>query len=391
MSKPAIVIIAYNRERSLKRLLDSVAAADYPDEEITLVISVDRAKDGSGEATRKLAEDFSWEHGKKQLILHEENLGLKKHVLSCGDLSREYGSVILLEDDLYVSPAFYLFAKEALAFAGQDDRIGGISLYNHLLNVHVREPFAAIHTPYDNWYFQFASSWGQAFTDTQWKGFKTWLKTHDNTELAAEDVPGNVSSWSDRSWLKYYIKYLIETDRFFLYPSVSYTTNFGDEGTHASEAVNDLQVPLSGRREKDHPFFFAKPDETGSIYDAFFENILLKRVMAKELKEITGEDVAEKDVTIDLYGYRADGAGTRYLLSSCALPKKILKSYARQLRPLDENIFADLKGKDFFLYDLKSAGQKPRVEKARRILYDHRALRAGQLLTVALYRLKKKF
>ena len=43
MIRPAIVIIAYNREQALKRLLHSVKEADYPDGDVTLIISVDRS------------------------------------------------------------------------------------------------------------------------------------------------------------------------------------------------------------------------------------------------------------------------------------------------------------------------------------------------------------
>ncbi len=389
MKKPAVVIIAYNREDSLKRLLASVNAADYPNEDITLVISVDGSKGASGEGVKKAAQAFAWKHGNKRLLFHDENLGLKKHVLSCGDLSSEYGSVILLEDDLYVSAAYYEFAMQALSFTQDDDRIGGISLYDHRLNVHVREPFEAVSESYDNWYFQLASSWGQAFSQEQWQGFRTWLAKNDGKDLADIDMPLNISGWSDRSWLKFCIKYLIETDRYFLYPSVSYTTNFSEEGTHAKEAVTDLQVPLSGKRNG-RPFIFAGLSESRSIYDAFFENRALKRIIAQRIEETTGEEAAAEDVTIDLYGYRKDYVQTRYLLSSCALPYRYLTGYARQLRPHDENIFLKLSGDAFFLYDRNTKAERPKVNRAKRILYNYRALRVREMISVALYRLKQR-
>ncbi len=389
MIRPAIVIIAYNRERPLRRLLHSVAAADYPGNDITLIISVDKANDGSGDPVKKAAEEFEWTHGEKRLIFREENMGLKKHVLSCGDLSAEYGAIIMLEDDLYVSPAFYAYAMQALEYVEKDDRIGGISLYDHKLNVHVREPFEAIHTPYDNWYLQIASSWGQIFSKEQWEQFRAWLAKNDNTDLHAVNMPQNISGWSDKSWLKYCIKYLIDTDRYFFYPSVSYTTNFSDEGEHAKEAVNDLQVPLSDRRGE-KPFSFNGLKESRSIYDAFFENVALKKVVAEKIAELTGQEVGAKDVTIDLYGYRMENVETRYLLSSKPLAHRSLKGYARQLRPHDENIFLDLEGADFFLYDLDTKADSPKVRKISRLLYNYKALKAGHLLSIALYRLKQK-
>ncbi|MBO4902893.1 MAG: hypothetical protein J5518_08890 [Lachnospiraceae bacterium] len=382
MIRPAIVIIGYNRANAVKRLLSSIREATYPEGEIPLVISVDKAEDGSSEKVVAAAREFVWEHGEKRVIEREKNMGLKQHVLSCGDLCGEYGSIIMLEDDLYVSPAFYLFAAEALAFTEGDERIGGISLYEHRMNVHVREPFEAVHDPYDNWYFQFASSWGQAFLAGQWQGFREWLLTHDNTDLSDLTVPANVSSWSDKSWLKYYIKYLIETDRYFLYPRISYTTNFSDAGEHARAAVNDLQVPLSGRRTEQMPFTFAKLQDTRSVYDAFFENAVLKKTVGERYCDAN-------DLTIDLYGYR-DRFDTRYVLSSKALPYRQVKGFARTLRPIDENVFLDVEGHELFLYDRDTESDKPAMCHAERLLYNYRAIRVKDMISVILYRLRQR-
>ena len=170
MNKPAIVTIAYNRPDSLGRLLSSLGNAKYPEgSEVTLVISID--KSDTDEVVR-LAKEYEWPFGEKVVIARKERMGLKNHVLACGDLTDTYGSIIVLEDDLYVSPSFYEYAVKALDFTEGDERIGGVSLYNHLFNVHARRSFMAIDDGYDNWYFQFASSWGQAYTKSQWDGFK---------------------------------------------------------------------------------------------------------------------------------------------------------------------------------------------------------------------------
>lgn len=391
---PAIVVIAYNRINSLKRLLSSLENADYPEGvKIPLVISIDRQSDDGNQNVFELAKEFEWTFGDKEVIYHKENLGLKEHVLSCGDLSSKYGSVILLEDDLFVSPAFYSFATEALRFSDGNDRIGGVSLYNHRLNVHVREPFMAIHEPYDNWYFQFAQSWGQAVSSYQWEGFRKWLADNNDKDISSVDVPVNVSTWSEKSWLKYHIKYLIETDKYFLYPSISYTTNFSDEGTHAVEVVNDLQVQMSGKR-KNVPFNFALPDETRSVYDAFFENVKLKDEL---LELIYGMDADSEDtgaetdnICIDLYGYKPFGENIRYALSSKALPYKRIIGFSRNLRPIDENVFLKINGNDFFLYDLKKSAEPPKINVIGKILYNYRAINAKTIIKILKYRIRQK-
>ena len=386
----AIVVIAYNRIESLKRLLSSLENADYPEGvEVPLVISIDRQADDKNKDVYELAKDFEWHFGDKEVIYHEKNLGLKAHVLSCGDLSLRFGSVILLEDDLYVSPAFYSYAVNAIDFASDKERIGGISLYNHRLNVHVREPFSAVHDPYDNWYFQFASSWGQAVSDKQWKGFKEWLSENDGKDIADENVPLNVSTWSEKSWLKYHIKYLIETDKYFLYPSISYTTNFSDEGTHAKEMVNDLQVPMSGRRG-DLLFNFSDISESRSVYDAFFENVVLKKEIREFIKDTEDVELEDDEICIDLYGYKTIPDKVKYALSGKALPKRRVVGFARRLRPIDENVFLKMNGNDFYLYDMNKAAEPPKISMIGKILYNYRAINAKSIIKILKYRIRQK-
>ena len=99
MHHPAIVVVTYNRPDSLMRLLGSLTKARYP-VGVPLIISIDGG-DNREKQVVKIAEEFPWPHGKKEVICHEKNLGLRKHILSCGDLTERYDSVIVLEDDTH--------------------------------------------------------------------------------------------------------------------------------------------------------------------------------------------------------------------------------------------------------------------------------------------------
>jgi glycosyltransferase involved in cell wall biosynthesis len=380
MNSTAIIVIAYNRPQSLRRLLDSLTNAYYPDGvNVPLVISVDKSDSSDVE---EIARDYVWEHGDKSVRTYEKNLGLRQHVLLCGDLTSEYGGIIMLEDDLYVSPSFYMYTTAAFSRTGMDPGVGGISLYSHRLNVHVREPFEAVEDGYDNYYMQLASSWGQAFLPEQWAGFRSWYEEHGNDDIAAANVPVNISSWSEKSWLKYYIKYLIDTDKYFLYPRVSFTTNFGDEGTHADSSVNDLQVPLAGIRKYGQiDFHFSNLDESGAVYDAYFENMRLEDRLPASVR---GE------VSIDMYGYRQEEGYKRYILSGKAYPCRILESFGRRLRPIDANVIYKIEGKDFFLYDTDKPGTAPKTDDVGRYLYNFRALKAKEMTEILKYRIRSR-
>lgn len=381
MDKTAIVVIAYNRPQSLLRLLDSLTNAYYPDGvDVPLIISVDKSDSAE---TENVANDYVWEHGEKSVRLHETNLGLKEHVLECGDISREYDGIIMLEDDLYVSPSFYMYSLAALNRVRLDKKVGGISLYNHRLNVHAREPFEAIDDGYDNYYLQFASSWGQAFSTEQWDAFREWYMIHKDDEIAGDNVPVNVSSWSEKSWLKYYIRYLIDTDRYFIYPRISFSTNFGDEGMHASSGVNDLQVPIAGMRKYGQiDFHFSDTEESGARYDAYFENMCLDGRLPES---------AKGDTSVDMYGIKQSGGYKRYVLTCKSLPYRVMQTYGRSLRPIDANVLYKIEGRDFFLYDTGKPGKAPEVNVVDKYLYNYRALKAKEMLAVLKFRIKSKF
>ncbi|MCR5686511.1 MAG: glycosyltransferase family 2 protein [Lachnospiraceae bacterium] len=413
MQRPAIVTIAYNRTGPLKRLLASIEAASYPDgAEPTLIISIDNS--GSDE-TAEAAEEFKYTHGEKVIIKREQRMGLRNHVLACSSLSEKYGSIIVLEDDLFVAPCFYEYACRALEQVENDDRIGGVSLYNHLFNVHTRESFCAIDDGYDNWYFQIASSWGQAYTAAQWKSFMAWYELNRDRDLASLQVPANVSGWSEKSWLKYYITYLIETGRFFLYPRVSLTTNFGDVGTHACTSDSDLQVPLQGRARCG----FSALDESEAVYDAFFEPLGYMsgdQPVLGRLPEGTSEGASEgtseraesagghgtdsgSGLIVDLYGYKPldalikekAGADRIPVLTSAWLPYSLIRSYGRQMRPLPANIIHNVEGNELYLYDAAKPAEPPaEVPEALRYLYEYRGISAKRMLKIIKYRIMEK-
>lgn len=330
-----IVVIAYNRPKSLLRLLTSLSKANYDSEEVELIISIDK---GNNQEVLDIANEFIWKYGTKNIFYQQENLGLRKHVIKCASLASKYGSIILLEDDLYVSPSFYKYTRQALEFSKNKDYIGGISLYNHQSNVLCAEPFTAINDGFDNYYFQFASSWGQAWTKKQWEEFKKWYDENSNINLESDDFPSYIANWPSSSWLKYFMKYLVYSGKFFLYPRVSLTTNFGDKGTHMGGGNSNYQVPLE--ESKNHEYYFSTLEESNSVYDIFYEN----------LKLVSFLGVPSNQICIDLYGNKIK-RNERYYLTRKTLNFKIISNFGRNLRPHDANIFEDINGSDFSLYD----------------------------------------
>lgn len=351
MADIPIVVVAYNRLESLKRILASLSRGEYPREPVELIISIDR---GDNQEVLQYAEAFPWPHGEKRVIYRPENLGLKRHILTCGDLTQDHDGIILLEDDLVVSPDFYRYAQECCTFVQGQDRIAGVALYNHRLSQLTEKVFEPLEDGFDNWYFRYACSWGQMWTKEQWALFKAWLMAHSDYDFAASaKIPEHIKDWGKHSWLKYHIAFCIETDRFFLYPRVARTTCFSDAGVNFSESENTFQVPLmaAGRTGA---LRLSHLEESKAVYDQWMENLFLSRFLGK-------------DACIDLYGAKTDFEGKNYLLTTSGVEGgKVICSFGREMRPQEWNVLGEVPGDVIRLYQLSPNAKKlPRTRSSR--------------------------
>ena len=351
MADIPIVVVAYNRLESLKRILASLSRGEYPREPVELIISIDR---GDNQEVLQYADAFPWPHGEKRVIYRPENLGLKRHILTCGDLTQEHDGIILLEDDLVVSPDFYRYAQECCTFVQGQDRIAGVALYNHRLSQLTEKVFEPLEDGFDNWYFRYACSWGQMWTKEQWALFKAWLMAHSDYDFAASaKIPEHIKDWGKHSWLKYHIAFCIETDRFFLYPRVARTTCFSDAGVNFSESENTFQVPLmaAGRTGA---LRLSHLEESKAVYDQWMENLFLSRFLGK-------------DACIDLYGAKTDFEGKNYLLTTSGVEGgEVICSFGREMRPQEWNVLGEVPGDVIRLYQLSPNAKKlPRTRSSR--------------------------
>jgi len=157
---PAIFIPAFSRPHALDRLLQSLETAKYPDEQVELVISLDGQFHPDVEV---VAERFKlvFSHGNVTIIKRTDNIGLRNHILWCGDQTEKYGAIIVLEDDLIVSKLFYMYATAAVRYFCDDERIAGISLYSQRFNENANLPFEPLNVMRENYFMQIASSSGQ--------------------------------------------------------------------------------------------------------------------------------------------------------------------------------------------------------------------------------------
>lgn len=353
---PAIIIIAYNRPNALKRLLHSISKAIYTNIDIPLCVCIDYIDTKENRTVAQIADDFEWKYGKKEIIKQQSNLGLKAHVLKSCNLVHQYDSIIVLEDDLYVSPYFYEYAVSALSFYQEETSIAGISLYDYHTIEHNFFPFIPLLDNSDVYFLQFASSWGQAFSKKQWVDFTDWFS--DNSVINPEiHLPDYVLGWPESSWKKHFIHYLFRNHKYFVYPRGSYTTNFNDQGINNQNYNPFFQVPMQIHDKKVN---LVKIENSKSIYDAFFEiNPVIIKHYNSSLKDYNFE--------MDLHGLKKlEKISAKFLITS-KMGKSPLYTYGLQLKPIELNITQALVGNYFRLEEKKTLINNSKISYQQQI------------------------
>ena len=354
--KYGIVVIGYNRCSTIRRLLDKLNEAEYFGDEVLLIISIDKS---DVKEVYTLANEFEWKHGDCVKRFHEEKMGLRNHVLKCGGYMEEYDldAIAVFEDDIYPSPAFYNYMKQAVEQYQNSNLVAGISLYTHLWNADAELPFQPDYNGKDAYFLRYAPSWGQIWMRKQWNAFISWYETYQGTLTPEMGIPENACKWPESSWLKYHITYCIANKKYFVYPYEALATCFNEVGTHTEKPCNIFQVPIVQKgREK---YSFPEEDNIQLSYDAFYE----REQVSKWLK------IPSEDICIDLYGRKAATNNKRYLLTTKRYPYKIVKSYGMQMRPHEVNILENIPGTDIILYDLQERDKLVKTEIDAMVYY----------------------
>lgn len=370
----SIVVAGYNRPDSIHQLIDSLLKADYCGDSVDLFISLDK---GTKEIELlEYSKKITWTHGEKIIRTFPKRQGLKAHIIQCGDLTEKYDAVIVLEDDLIVAPHFYSYVKQAINKYEGNDRIAGISLYKHQMHPGVKHAFEPSNNGYDVFMMQYAMSWGQCWTKRMWNGFRTWFNENKESDLKVGDaIPEYIASWKRQSWLKYYMQYIVETDKFFVYPYFSLASNSTDAGEHNSIPNNDFQVSL-----QEGDLEYRMPNIAEAVkYDIFFERMGIED---KIFAEYEGRKI------LDLYGNRNSLQGAKYVISTRALPYKVVKQFQLKYRPIEVNCLMPKEGIGIYMYDTEIPSKPPKENIDIFTRYDVRSVSWKRILHLGVSSLK---
>jgi hypothetical protein len=337
--KIGIAVIAFNKINPLKRLLSSLANVDlHGNVNIDLCFCIDG---GGASEIATIANDYMWQGAEKRIFIKSSNIGLKKNVYETMKLGLEYDALIILEDDLYVSTQLIKYVENILTRYKDLNNIAGFSLYAAAFNETAYCNFKPINDGSDVFFMKVPSSWGQLYTKQQIKDYFVWLDELDNLDLMK--LPENVARWSVKSWKKEFFAYLIQANKYLIYPRSSITTNYADAGEH-HKGSDIYQVPLCQKITDLNLFDF---EISNAVYDEYCE------LEPHCINRLNGK-LSEYNYITDLYGFKISTnhiESSDYVLSAMKLRNPV-RSWADSLIPLEMNIISDAQGEGLYLYKI---------------------------------------
>lgn len=187
----SLIVLTMNRPTALRRLLDSLARAEYLGDVVDLDIWVDRPAEESQswQAVKGLSEEFDWPHGRKSVHIRDSPGGLRRQWLETWDASGVSNSgtkALILEDDLEVSKHFWRWLKSVHAKYGDRANIAGFTLQRAQLCA-LKNECAGKQLQGgpvqdgESFGMPLVGSWGFSPTAKHWAKFTGWAKEYGNT------------------------------------------------------------------------------------------------------------------------------------------------------------------------------------------------------------------
>lgn len=256
MMNPApIALFVYNRpwhtQQTVASLRDNALAQDSD-----LFIFSDAPKTaGAAASVQEVREYIQSISGFRtvSIIEREHNLGLAASIIDgVSRLCSERGRVIVLEDDMMISPYFLKYMNEALETYEQNEEVISIHGYSYPVDAQLPETF----------FLEGADCWGWATWERGWSHFnpdgrallqalrqRGLLNAFDfngaypYSKMLAQQIRGKNDSWAIRWYASAFL-----AGKLTLYPGKSLVHNIGNDGsgTHcASTDRHDIAVNMA--------------------------------------------------------------------------------------------------------------------------------------------------
>ncbi len=268
-----VLLFVYKRLDTLQHTVAALKQNDLANESELFVFS-DSAKTSDDEAEIKKVRNFIRTiSGFKKIHIFEsdKNKGLANSIIDgVTFVLREFGKVIVLEDDLLTSSNFLCYMNQCLEHYEDNKKIFSVSGYSYeIKDDNVK----------DVYFTQRGSSWGWGTWQDRWKEVDWEVRDYNNfknnpskwkafnkmgsdlSSMLKKQMNGKISSWAIR-WCYHQFKHNL----YSVYPTVSKVRNigFGEGATHTFDYFNRYETKL---------------DQSGKVHFVFDEPFIDKKMI----------------------------------------------------------------------------------------------------------------
>jgi SAM-dependent methyltransferase len=243
-----IVLFVYNRPWHTRQCLESLSKNELAGQS-ALFIYADGPKANATEEqlqrieeVRKIAREKNW-CGNVEIIERKENFGLAKSITSAvTEIVNQFGKIIVLEDDLQLSPGFLKYMNSALEVYLNDEKVMHISGYMY--------PVKSDNLP-ETIFMTLATCWG----------WSTWKRAWNHYDASPENLlskikPNEIKKFDlgfphyevlkacigrpDFSWAVRWHASVFVNKGLCLHPNISLVENIGHDGSGMNCSESDL-------------------------------------------------------------------------------------------------------------------------------------------------------
>lgn len=303
-----IVLFVYNRLDHLKRTIESLQRNAEAAYSLLYVFSDGSKKSDESNNVFAVRDYLKHISGFKsvEIIVRNANLGLANSIINgVSQVIDAHGKVIVIEDDLVVSPYFLKYMNDALEYYKNEEKVISIMGYSYPVREILPETF----------FLKGAECWGWATWKRGWALFESdgrkllaelkkrkleyafdWQGSYPYTKMLKDQIAGKNNSWAIRWQASAFLR-----DKLSLYPRNSLVDNIGfdESGTHCGKnnlfsvnlylspvTVSDIPIEESEDALRAIVNFSKEVHSSSRIFNAFLNgeipfNDLIKKILKR--------------------------------------------------------------------------------------------------------------
>jgi hypothetical protein len=244
-----VALFVYNRPGHTRQTVEALLANTAADQTPLHIFSDAPRNESASLAVAEVRSYIRSIAGFKSVAIveRETNFGLARSIIDgVTRLCKEYGRVIVMEDDLITSPHFLSYMNDALARYDSEDRVMQIAGYMFPINLELEE---------DALFLPFTSSWGWATWERAWRhfdatgaGYQRLLEDqslrgafdlngkYGYFRMLESQLRGETDSWAIRWYLSVFLMKGLT-----LYPKKALVDNFGFDGSGVNCVASSIE------------------------------------------------------------------------------------------------------------------------------------------------------